>query len=63
MIGLSNKSFNLDPCKQAQEIIFSRKLKKPPHTTLVFINDNVPQTFSLSLSIHLGFYVRFQTSI
>ena len=34
-------SFNLDPSKQAQEIIFSRKLKNVSKPPLVFNNTNV----------------------
>ena len=44
-------SFNPDPSKQAQEIIFSRKIKKLPHPSLVFNNNNVLQTSSQK---HLG---------
>ena len=36
-------SFNFDPSKQAQEVIFSRKLKKVTHPPLVFTNANVSQ--------------------
>ena len=36
-------SFNPDPSKQVQEIIFSRKLKKVPRPRLVFNNVNVSQ--------------------
>ena len=28
-------SFNPDPSKQAQEVIFSRKIKKLPHSTVI----------------------------
>ena len=34
-------SFNLDPSKRAQEVIFSRKLKNVSHPTLVFNNANL----------------------
>ena len=44
-------SFNPDPSKQAQEVIFSRKIKKLPHPSLVFNNNNVLQTSSQK---HLG---------
>ena len=37
-------SFNPDPSKQAQEVIFSCKIKKLPHPSLVFNNNNVFQT-------------------
>ena len=36
-------SFNPDPSKQAQEVIFSRKLKRVTHPPLVFNNANVSQ--------------------
>ena len=36
-------SFSPDPSKQAQEVVFSRKLKKVPHPPLVFNNANVSQ--------------------
>ena len=39
-------SLNPDPSKQAQEVIFSRKMKKLPHPILVFNNNNVLQTSS-----------------
>ena len=44
-------SFNPDPSKQAQEVIFSRKLKKVTHPPLVFNNANVSQCKSQK---HLG---------
>ena len=44
-------SFNPDPSKQAQEVIFSRKLKKVTHPPLVFNNANVSQRKSQK---HLG---------
>ena len=43
-------SFNPDPNKQAQEVIFSRKLKKFCHPSLRF-NNNVSQASSQK---HLG---------
>ena len=42
-------SFNPGPSKQAQEVIFSRKIRK--HPSLVFDNNNVLQTSSQK---HLG---------
>ena len=45
------KSFNPDLSKQAQEVIFSRKLKRATHPPLVFNNNNVSQTYSQK---HLG---------
>ena len=39
-------SFNPDPSKQAQEVIFSRKTKKEYHPLLAFNNNNVSETNS-----------------
>ena len=44
-------TFNPDRSKQAQEIIFSRKLKKATHPPLLFSNNNVSQVNSQT---HLG---------
>ena len=44
-------SFNTDPSKQAQEVIFSRKLKKSTHPTLSFNSNTV--TLSITQK-HLG---------
>ena len=44
-------SFNPDPSKQAQEVIFNRKIKELPDPSLVFNNNNVLQTSSQK---HLG---------
>ena len=44
-------SFNQDPKKQAQEVIFSRKSKATSHPPLVFNNNNVMQVASRK---HLG---------
>ena len=44
-------SFSTDPSKQAQEVIFSQKLKKVTHLPLVFNNANVSQYKSRK---HLG---------
>ena len=38
--------FNPDASKQAQEVIFSRKIKKNTHSSLVFKNAIVSQTNS-----------------
>ena len=43
--------FNPNASKQAQEVIFSRKIKKPNHHPLVFNNTIVSQTNSRK---HLG---------
>ena len=44
-------SFNPDPKKQAQKVIFSRKSKAMSHPLLVFNNNNVIQT---TYQKHLG---------
>ena len=44
-------SFNPDPSKQAQEVIFSRKLKNVSHPPLVFNNVNISSCKSQK---HLG---------
>ena len=44
-------SFNPDPSKQAQEVIFSRKTKKEYYPPLAFNNNNVLETNSQK---HLG---------
>ena len=53
-------SFNPDPSKQAQEVIFSRKTKKEYHPPLAFNNNNVLETNSqkylgVVLDNHLSF--------
>ena len=47
-------NFNPDPSKQAQEVIFSRKIKKPNHPELIFNNIPVNQT---SYQKHLGMFL------
>ena len=44
-------NFNLDTTKQAQEVIFSRKVKKTVHPPLLFNNASVTRTSSQK---HLG---------
>ena len=44
-------TFNPDPSKQAQEIIFSRKFKKAAHPPLLFNNNNASQ---VNFQTHLG---------
>ena len=44
-------SFNPDPAKQAQEVIFSRKNNRPVHPNLIFNQTNVNRTSSQK---HLG---------
>ena len=52
MIGLSRKiNFNPDPNKKAQEVIFSRKINKIKHPSLLF-NQNLIKSFSSQE--HLG---------
>ena len=50
-------SFNLDPSKQAQEIIFSRKTKKISHPLLRFNNSIVSQS---PYQKHLGIFLDAQ---
>ena len=53
-------SFNPDPSNQVQEVIFSRKIKKLPHPSLVFNNNNVLQASSQKhLSVTLDVKVTF----
>ena len=44
-------SFNPDSSKQAQEVIFSRKLQKSTHPTLSFNNNTLTQSVTQK---HLG---------
>ena len=46
-------NFNPDPFKQAQEVIFSRKIKRPKHPVLIFNNIPVNQT---PYQKHLGLF-------
>ena len=47
-------TFNPDPDKQAQEVIFSRKVKKTSHPPLNFNNNSVKQVqFQKHLSVYL----------
>ena len=50
-------SFNADPSKHAQEVIFSRKSKRSTHPPLVFNNNNASQTYSQK---HLGVILDFK---
>ena len=52
-------SFNPDPKKQAQEVIFSRKSKPISHPSPVFNNSNVTQTTSQK---HLGIILETRLS-
>ena len=57
-------SFNPDPTKQAQEVIFSRKTKKSSHPPLVFNNANVCHTASQKhLGIILDSQLMFETHL
>ena len=47
-------TFNPDPNKQAQEVIFSRKVKKTSHPPLNFNNNSVKQ---VQFQKHLGVYL------
>ena len=42
-------TFNLDPAKKAQKMIFSRKIKNPYHAQLHFNNTFVKKWLNLSL--------------
>ena len=53
-------SFNPDPSKQAQKVIFSRKSKKSNHLPLAFNNNYVSQTYSQKLlGVILDFKLTF----
>ena len=47
-------SFNPDPSKQAEEVIFSCEIKKPSHPVLIFNNNQVIQT---PYQKHLGSFL------
>ena len=47
-------NFNPDPKKQAQEVVFSRKIKKTSHPPLNFNNNSVKQ---VQFQKHLGSYL------
>ena len=52
-------SFNLDPLKQAHEVIFSRKRNKPHHPDIIFNGNPVkkvlPKTFGYGFDSKLDF--------
>ena len=52
--------FNPDLSKQVQEIIFSRKIKKLLHPTLLF--NSIPLSNSLFQN-HLGFGIRYKIKL
>ena len=61
-------SFNPDPKKQAQELIFSRKSKATSHPPVVFNNDNVVQAAShkhlgIILDTRLSFEKHLETAL
>ena len=47
-------SFNPDPNKQAQEVIFSRKIQKSSQPSLIFNNNIVTQSLTQK---HLGMFL------
>ena len=57
-------SFNPDPSKQPQEVIFSRKINKIHHPPLLFNNSTIQQISSQKhLGIHLGEELTFKHHI
>ena len=57
-------NLNPDPTKQAQEVIFSRKIKKLPHLPLVFNNTNVTQSiYEKNLGVILDPKLTFENHI
>ena len=57
-------SFNPDPSKQAQEVIFSRKINKVYHPPILFNNSTVQQiSFKKHLGIHLDKGLTFKHHI
>ena len=57
-------SFSLDPSKEAQEVIFSRKSKRSTDPSLVFNNNNVYKTFSQKhLGVTLDFKLTFEVHL
>ena len=60
-------TFSSDPNKQAQEVIFFRKIKKTSHSPLKFNNNSVKQIqFQINLAVYLDgkldFREHFQNS-
>ena len=53
-------SFNLDPNKQAQEVILSRKLNKPNHLSFFSITVAIQSTTHKHLEIILDTKLDFQ---
>ena len=56
-------SFNPDPSKQAQEVIFSRKINKVYHPPLLFNNSTIQQISQKHLGIHLDEELTFKHHI
>ena len=61
-------SFNSDPLKQAQEVLFSRKMAKTNHSTLIFNDNQVHQVASqkhleMFLECKLNFEEHFKTIV
>ena len=61
-------SFNSDPLKQAQEVLFSRKMAKTNHSTLIFNDNQVRQVASqkhleMFLECKLNFEEHFKTIV
>ena len=50
-------NFNADTCKQAQEVLFSRKVKVNAHPQLVFNNNPLHDTATQK---HLGMFLDFK---
>ena len=53
-------SFNPDPLKQTQEVIFSRKITKTNYPTLNFNDNSVHQ---VALLKHLGMFLHFKLNL
>ena len=57
-------SFNPDPSKQAQDVVFSRKINKVHHPSLLFNNSTIQQTSSQkNLGIHIDEELTFKHHI
>ena len=53
-------SFNLNPSKQTQEVIFSLKIEEPSHPVLIFNNNQVIETpYQKDLSLLLDEKLNF----
>ena len=50
-------NFNPDTIKQAQEVLYSRKVKVTVHPKLVFNNNSVHETATQK---HLGMFLNFK---